>query len=129
MRTAHRTSTAQDTDPAEADADELLGAAANSLSSRPAKKRAGAPSAQRRKPSPDNATANTAEDLGTWPASRPAALLWLRQDLRLHDNPALLAAASAATQLGGNVVPVFVHSPLEDGDDLGTGAPAGGPRT
>jgi deoxyribodipyrimidine photo-lyase len=38
-------------------------------------------------------------------------LVWLRRDLRLADNPALLAAA----ELGGPVIPVFVWSPDEDG--------------
>lgn len=36
----------------------------------------------------------------------PTTVLWFRRDLRLHDNPALLAAAEAAG--GGRVVPVFV---------------------
>jgi deoxyribodipyrimidine photo-lyase len=39
-------------------------------------------------------------------------LLWLRQDLRLADNPALHAAVSA----DGAVVPVYVYAPEEDGD-------------
>jgi deoxyribodipyrimidine photo-lyase len=46
-----------------------------------------------------------------------ATLLWFRQDLRLQDNPALLAAMAR----GGPVVPVYVL------DDAGEGAwPAGG---
>lgn len=40
------------------------------------------------------------------------ALVWFRQDLRLADNPALLAAAAAAR----HVVPVFVWCPDEEGD-------------
>jgi len=36
-----------------------------------------------------------------------SALVWLRQDLRLHDNPALSAALVAAEQ----VIPVFIYSP------------------
>ncbi len=36
-------------------------------------------------------------------------VVWFRRDLRLHDNPALRAAAS------GRVVPLFVWSPDEDG--------------
>jgi deoxyribodipyrimidine photo-lyase len=39
-------------------------------------------------------------------------LLWLRQDLRLDDNPALAAALSG----GGTVVPVFLFAPAEEGD-------------
>ena len=40
-----------------------------------------------------------------------SAILWLRQDLRLADNPAL----EAARQRGGPVVPVFVWAPEEEG--------------
>lgn len=39
------------------------------------------------------------------------AIAWFRQDLRLADNPALRAAASAANR----VVPVYVWSPEEEG--------------
>jgi deoxyribodipyrimidine photo-lyase len=39
------------------------------------------------------------------------SLLWFRQDLRLADNPALLAAI----RRGGPVVPVFIWSPEEEG--------------
>jgi deoxyribodipyrimidine photolyase len=41
----------------------------------------------------------------------PPALVWLRQDLRLADNPAL----QAACRRGGLVVPVFVWAPEEEG--------------
>ena len=40
-----------------------------------------------------------------------AALVWFRQDLRLADNPALRAAASAARI----VIPVYIWSPEEEG--------------
>lgn len=50
-----------------------------------------------------------------------SAVLWLRQDLRLHDNPALVAAARYAKKGGGRLTILFVHSPGEDGDDLATG--------
>ena len=40
----------------------------------------------------------------------PPAILWLRLDLRLADNPAL----HAAIRHGGAVVPVFVHAPDEE---------------
>ncbi|WP_290631531.1 deoxyribodipyrimidine photo-lyase [Aquisalimonas sp.] len=36
-------------------------------------------------------------------------LVWLRRDLRLHDNPALSAAAAA-----GAVLPVYIHAPEEE---------------
>jgi deoxyribodipyrimidine photo-lyase len=39
------------------------------------------------------------------------ALLWFRQDLRLADNPALRAAATAAK----HVIPVFIWNPEEEG--------------
>jgi deoxyribodipyrimidine photo-lyase len=39
------------------------------------------------------------------------AIVWFRQDLRLADNPALLAATRAAL----HVVPVFIWSPEEEG--------------
>ena len=51
------------------------------------------------------------------PHSMPSTLLWFRQDLRLQDNPALMAALAR----GEPVVPVYVL------DDAGDGAwPAGG---
>ncbi len=40
----------------------------------------------------------------------PPAIVWLRQDLRLADNPAL----QAACRRGGPVVPVFVWAPEEE---------------
>lgn len=40
------------------------------------------------------------------------AIVWFRQDLRLADNPALLAATRAARQ----VLPVFIWSPEEEGE-------------
>lgn len=41
-----------------------------------------------------------------------ATLLWLRQDLRLTDHPAL----TAALERGAPIVPVFIHAPDEDGE-------------
>ena len=38
------------------------------------------------------------------------SVMWFRQDLRLRDNPALLAAAEAATGDGGHVVPLIAIS-------------------
>ncbi len=38
-------------------------------------------------------------------------LVWLRRDFRLADNPALSAAASR-----GPVIPVYLHTPAEDGE-------------
>ena len=40
------------------------------------------------------------------------AIIWLRRDLRVADNPALAAACARADR----VVPVYVHAPEEDGD-------------
>ena len=40
------------------------------------------------------------------------ALLWLRQDLRLADNPALIRALASCER----VVPVYIHAPEESGD-------------
>ena len=39
-------------------------------------------------------------------------LLWFRQDLRLADNPALLAAIAR----GAPIIPVFIHAPDEEAD-------------
>ncbi len=44
--------------------------------------------------------------------SRAATILWLRQDLRLSDHPAL----NAALNRGGPVIPVFLYAPQEEGD-------------
>lgn len=55
--------------------------------------------------------------------SQPVTILWFRQDLRLADNPALLAAVERAETQGasgdggrGAVVPVYIWSPEEEGD-------------
>lgn len=53
-------------------------------------------------------------------AGRPNAMLWLRQDLRVHDNPALTEAAKWAARQGGCVTFVYVHSPQEDGSEPGS---------
>lgn len=44
-------------------------------------------------------------------AQFPKAIYWLRQDLRLSDNPALQAAIEAGQ---GNVVPVYIWAPGEE---------------
>ena len=41
-----------------------------------------------------------------------SGLVWFRRDLRLDDQPALLAAIAS----GKPVIPVYVHSPAEEGD-------------
>ncbi len=41
----------------------------------------------------------------------PPTILWLRRDLRLGDNPALLAAAREARDRRGGLLPVFVWEP------------------
>ncbi len=45
-------------------------------------------------------------------ADDSTSIVWFRQDLRVRDNPALLAAASR----GGPVVPVYIWSPDDHGD-------------
>ena len=40
-------------------------------------------------------------------------LYWLRNDLRLHDNPALLLATRRAREQGGWLLPVFLHDPAQ----------------
>lgn len=61
---------------------------------------------------------------GSAAALGSGVLYWLRQDFRVHDNPALCAAAAAARKRGGKLTLVYVHSPEEDGDDLETGDPS-----
>ncbi|NBS05670.1 MAG: deoxyribodipyrimidine photo-lyase, partial [Verrucomicrobia bacterium] len=39
------------------------------------------------------------------------AIVWLRLDLRLADNPSL----EAAVKHGGPVIPVFIHDPEAEG--------------
>jgi hypothetical protein len=46
--------------------------------------------------------------------------MWLRQDLRVHDNPALTEAARWTARQGGCVTFVYVHSPEEDGSEVGS---------
>ena len=41
----------------------------------------------------------------------PVAIWWIRRDLRLADNPALVAAARH-----GQVVPLYIHAPEEEGE-------------
>ena len=45
-------------------------------------------------------------------SERPA-IYWLRRDLRLADNPALLAAAAAAEARHAQLLPVYVWEPRE----------------
>nr|WP_282571432.1 deoxyribodipyrimidine photo-lyase [Methylonatrum kenyense] len=44
-------------------------------------------------------------------------MVWFRRDLRLHDNPALLAACAHSA-----VIPIYLHCPAEDGDWKAGGA-------
>ncbi|HKX54783.1 MAG TPA: deoxyribodipyrimidine photo-lyase, partial [Xanthomonadales bacterium] len=39
----------------------------------------------------------------------PICIAWFRQDLRIQDNPMLARAA----ELGGTVLPLFIHAPAE----------------
>ena len=48
---------------------------------------------------------------GTAAAAGRSVVYWIRQDLRLHDNPALCRAARLAAAAGGKVLCVYVHSP------------------
>lgn len=41
-----------------------------------------------------------------------STILWFRQDLRIQDNPALIAAS----EQGGPVIPVYIWAPHEEGD-------------
>ncbi|MEO1858236.1 MAG: deoxyribodipyrimidine photo-lyase [Rubritalea sp.] len=43
--------------------------------------------------------------------SKDTCIVWFRRDLRLHDNPAW----NAATNSGCAIIPLFIHSPNEDG--------------
>ena len=43
-------------------------------------------------------------------------IYWLRNDLRLHDNPALLLAAQRAREQGGWLLPVYLHDPEQQLD-------------
>ncbi|KAJ9524591.1 hypothetical protein QJQ45_024196 [Haematococcus lacustris] len=63
---------------------------------------------------------------GHAPAGAKNVLVWLRQDLRLHDNPALSEASRVARQLGGTVTLLFTHSPEEDQAALGGGSSSWG---
>lgn len=44
------------------------------------------------------------------PSAAPPLLLWVRRDLRLCDNPALIASL----EVGAPVIPVFIWSPEEE---------------
>ena len=46
-------------------------------------------------------------------APSPGVVFWFRNDLRLHDQPALLRAVQEARQRGGWLLPVFVHDPAQ----------------
>ena len=41
----------------------------------------------------------------------PPVVLWLRRDVRLHDHPALVAAAEHARASGAPLLPIFVWEP------------------
>lgn len=55
---------------------------------------------------------NAAKSAGAGAAvGRPSVVYWIRQDFRLHDNPALSRAVKLAAAGGGKVLCVYVHSP------------------
>lgn len=62
------------------------------------------------------------EEQGAKASKGQGTLLWLRMDLRLHDQPALDAAAKRASTLGGPLAFCFLQSMEEDGDTLHEGA-------
>lgn len=43
----------------------------------------------------------------------PGVLFWFRNDLRLHDQTALLTAVAHARRIGGWLLPVFIHDPAQ----------------
>ena len=43
--------------------------------------------------------------------SKDTCIVWFRRDLRLHDNPAWNAAVTS----GCEIIPLFIHSPSEEG--------------
>uniref|UniRef100_A0A0G4I8G4 Photolyase/cryptochrome alpha/beta domain-containing protein n=1 Tax=Chromera velia CCMP2878 TaxID=1169474 RepID=A0A0G4I8G4_9ALVE len=58
-------------------------------------------------------------------SSAPIAVLWLRRDLRLHDNPVLHFASTALP--GYRILPVYIRAPYsgEEYGELGEGAAMG----
>ncbi|KAM4614484.1 deoxyribodipyrimidine photo-lyase-like [Discoglossus pictus] len=58
------------------------------------------------------------------PGSMRPAVVWFRRDLRLHDNPALIAAL----ELGVPIIPVFLWSPNEEAGQNFTLATGGATR-
>ncbi|MEW5307009.1 MAG: hypothetical protein WDW36_009431 [Sanguina aurantia] len=61
---------------------------------------------------------------GGAPVGARNVLVWLRQDLRVHDNEALCAAVKLANSRGGTATFLYVHSPLEDGVHHLSGQPS-----
>jgi hypothetical protein len=68
------------------------------------------------KNAPENGFAETEVVPKKRRARRPGAVMWFRQDLRLHDNQAFHAAVRYAVKNGGELVCVFLWSDSEDGD-------------
>lgn len=62
-------------------------------------------------------------------AKGQGVLLWLRMDLRLHDQPALDAASKRASSLGGPLAFCFLQSMEEDGVGLQEGGLLVGSRS
>ena len=60
--------------------------------------------------------------------ARPGAVMWFRQDLRLHDNQAFHAAVRAAKRRGGDLLCVYVWSEEEEGDGDASWRPGGATR-
>ncbi len=91
----------------------------NSATARPATKGRRSHAAAHDDGHVDNAAhANTDSTNSNTSSKGPNVVVWLRQDLRLHDNPALHHAALLAKKQGGVVVFVFIASVEEDGEPL-----------
>jgi DNA photolyase len=58
-------------------------------------------------------TAKTKRKRAETTVERPSVIYWIRQDFRLHDNPALCQAYELATARGGRVYCIYVHAPGE----------------
>jgi len=68
----------------------------------------------------DEANRGSSMEPGSCAVSKDATLVWFRRDLRIADNPALAEAIAR----NGPVIPVYVHSPEEEG----TSAPGAASR-
>lgn len=89
---------------------ELSGRDARTAPQRPSRKRASRGDGVARRGGQADA-GNVAENSKATGGRQRGVLYWIRQDFRLHDNPALCCAAELAKKHGGHVYCVFIHSP------------------